>query len=141
MEVLQSSHSAFRCPESLNDLAESLRANLTLSPSAAIARITQRLLAAWDGKRDRPPSMRDDDWYTPKPSPPPPRQPKPRTPLWTLEKNGHTYRANCSSTIRAGAEAQILKDGELMFGRRFEEGWQTLQWAEEERKFIERGAE
>jgi hypothetical protein len=35
---------------------------------------------------------------------------------------------------QGGTEAQILKDGEFMVGRRLEHGWQTLQWAEEERK-------
>jgi anti-sigma-K factor RskA len=40
---------------------------------------------------------------------------------------------------QGGTEAQILKDGELMYGRRFEEGWQALQWAELEKEFIEKG--
>jgi hypothetical protein len=40
-----------------------------------------------------------------------------------------------------GTEAQIQKDGDLLVSRRFEEGWQTLQWAEEERKYFERGDE
>ena len=40
-----------------------------------------------------------------------------------------------------GTEAQILKDGDLLVSRRFEHGWQTLQWTEEERKSIEQGGE
>jgi hypothetical protein len=73
--------------------------------------------------------------------PRPPQQPKPRKPLWTVETNGHTYRCELLFHEQGGTEAQILKDGELMFGRRFEEGWQTLQWVEEERQFIEKGGD
>jgi hypothetical protein len=40
-----------------------------------------------------------------------------------------------------GTEAQILKNGDLLVSRRFEEGWQTLQWAEEERKYFEKGGD
>jgi hypothetical protein len=40
-----------------------------------------------------------------------------------------------------GGEARILKDGELLVSRRFEQEWQTLQWADQERKFIENGRE
>jgi hypothetical protein len=82
-----------------------------------------------------------DSANTPNPSPPPSRQPKPRKPLWTLEKNGHTYRCELLFHEQGGTEAQILKDGELMYGRRFEEGWQTLQWAELEKEHIEKGGD
>jgi hypothetical protein len=34
-----------------------------------------------------------------------------------------------------------MKDGELMYGRRFEEGWQTLQWAEVENEYIEKSVD
>jgi hypothetical protein len=80
--------------------------------------------------------MRDSDWYKPNPAPPPPRQPKPRTHLWTVETNGHTYRCELVFHEQGGTEAQILKDGEFMVGRRLEHGWQALQWAEEERKHL-----
>jgi hypothetical protein len=85
--------------------------------------------------------MNGDDWYKPNPSPPPPRQPKPRKPLWTLEKDGHTYRCELLFHDQGGTEAQIMKDGEFMVGRRLEHGWQTPQWAEEERKHLENGGE
>jgi hypothetical protein len=38
-----------------------------------------------------------------------------------------------------GTEARIFKDGDLLVGRRFEEGWKTLEWAEAEKRFIENG--
>jgi hypothetical protein len=40
-----------------------------------------------------------------------------------------------------GTEAQILKDGDLLVSRRFEQDWQTVQWAEQEKLFIENGGE
>jgi hypothetical protein len=72
---------------------------------------------------------------------PPPRQPKPRKAVWTLEKDGHTYRCELLFHEQGGIEAQIMKDGELMYGRRFEQGWQPLHWAELETEFIEKGGE
>jgi hypothetical protein len=60
--------------------------------------------------------------------------------LWTLQKNDHTYTCELMFWEEGGTEAQILEDGELLVSRRFEEGWQTLQWAEEERKSLEKGA-
>jgi hypothetical protein len=40
-----------------------------------------------------------------------------------------------------GWEAQILREGELVIGRRFDLRLLAEQWAEEERKFIEVGGE
>jgi hypothetical protein len=82
--------------------------------------------------------MRDSDWFKPKPSPPPPREPKPRRHLWTIEKDWHFYRCELVLHEEGGTEAQIFRDGEFMVGRRFEEGWQTLQWAELEKEHIEK---
>jgi hypothetical protein len=61
--------------------------------------------------------------------------------LWTLQKNDHTY--TCELTFwedGGGTEAQILKDGDLLVSRRFEEGWQTLQWAERRNESTSRKA-
>jgi hypothetical protein len=82
-----------------------------------------------------------DGWFKPKLSPPPPRQPKPRNGLWTIAKNGHTYTCELVFHDQGGTEAQIMKDGELIIGRRFEEGWQTLQWATFEKEHIEKGGD
>jgi hypothetical protein len=66
---------------------------------------------------------------------------RPTKPLWTIQQGHHTYTCELVFYDQGGTEARILKGGELMVGRRFEEGWQTLQWAEEERKVIEQGGE
>jgi hypothetical protein len=58
-----------------------------------------------------------------------------RSQLWTLEKNGRTYSCELRSWDDGRAEACILEDGEMIVSRRFECGWQTLQWAEEKRKY------
>jgi hypothetical protein len=34
-----------------------------------------------------------------------------------------------------------MRDGDLLVSRLFREGWRTLQWAEEERKYREKGGE
>ncbi len=38
-----------------------------------------------------------------------------------------------------GSEARISKNGDLLVTRRFNLGWQTLAWAEQERQDIEKG--
>jgi len=40
--------------------------------------------------------------------------------------------------VEVGTEARISRDGDLLVSRPFKEGWQTLQWAEEERKYHEK---
>jgi hypothetical protein len=57
---------------------------------------------------------------------------------WTLTKNGHTYTCELKFWENGGSEAQIMKDDDLPVSRRFEKGWQALQWAEEERKHREK---
>lgn len=50
-----------------------------------------------------------------------------------LVKGDHVY--SCALVVHDtfGTEARILKDGALLVSHLFREGWQTLQWAEEER--------
>jgi hypothetical protein len=84
--------------------------------------------------------MRDDDWYKPKPRRHCRGNPS-RGSLSGRSRRTGTYRCELLFHEQGGTEAQILKDGELMYGRRFEEGWQTLQWAEEERKHLEQGGD
>jgi hypothetical protein len=64
-----------------------------------------------------------------------------RSVLWTLQRGEHTYTCELKFWEEGGTEAQILRDGDLPISRRFEEGWQTLQWAEEGRKYFEKGGE
>jgi hypothetical protein len=59
-----------------------------------------------------------------------------RKPLWTFLKNEHVY--TCELVVFGiGSEARVLRDGDLLVARRFDQEWRTVQWAEEERKFIE----
>jgi type I restriction enzyme, R subunit len=60
-----------------------------------------------------------------------------RRPLWTFQKADCIYTCELVLHDGFGSEARILKDGDLLLSRRFEQEWQTLQWAEEERRFIE----
>jgi hypothetical protein len=66
----------------------------------------------------------------------PPRLEPQRKPLWTFLKNDHVYTGELV-VFGIGSEARILRDGDLLVSRRFDQEWRTVQWAEEERKFIE----
>jgi hypothetical protein len=72
---------------------------------------------------------------------PPQRAQVQRSELWNLRKDDHTYSCVLMFWEEGGTEAQIPKDGDLLVSRRFEKGWQTLQWAEEERKYFESGGD
>jgi hypothetical protein len=77
----------------------------------------------WMSKSRPNPLMPYDPFGTP-----PKRADVQRSVLWTLQKNDHTYACELKFWDGGGTEAQILKDGDLLVSRRFEEGWQTLQW-------------
>ena len=81
--------------------------------------------------------MSDDPFYTPgrKHAPPVPR---PTESLWTVRKGNHQMTCELRYHGESGVEAQILSDGELLIGRRFESRALAVQWAGEERKAIER---
>jgi hypothetical protein len=70
---------------------------------------------------------------------PPPRAPKPGEPLWSCAKDGRTWSAELRDHRAAGVEAQILCDGELVSGRRFDLRELATRWAEQERQRIARG--
>ena len=76
-------------------------------------------------------------WNAP---PPPARKPKPGEPLWALRKDGVTWDAELRDHGEYGVEAQILLQGELVIGRRFDTRALAVQWAEEERKAIDNRA-
>jgi hypothetical protein len=63
--------------------------------------------------------MTDDAFYSPHYRPPP-RAPRPGEPLWSFVKDEHTWSAELREHGAAGIEAQILCDGELVSGRRFD---------------------
>jgi hypothetical protein len=69
-----------------------------------------------------------------------PRGPRPGEPLWAFGRaDQHTWSCELRDHGAVGVEAQILKDGELVIGRRFDTRALAVQWAAEERKAIERG--
>jgi hypothetical protein len=71
-----------------------------------------------------------------------PDKPQPqRKPLQTFQKGQSIYTGELVSHDGIGTEARVFVDGELLVSRRFPERWQTIQWADEERKFIENGGD
>jgi hypothetical protein len=54
--------------------------------------------------------------------------------LWC---NHHTYAAQLRYHGEYGVEAQILRDGDVLVGYRFQTRAQAVQWTERERKLRE----
>jgi hypothetical protein len=81
------------------------------------------------------PPIPDDPFYLPYLPNTSLDSPKPHAPepLWELRKNHHTY----SCELKFRNEWGILRDDELIMGRRFDTRAQAVQWAEEEPKFRE----
>lgn len=50
---------------------------------------------------------------------PPPRQPRPGEPLWTLRKELGRLRAELRDNGEAGAELQLFRDDVFIYGRRY----------------------
>jgi len=82
--------------------------------------------------------MADDPFYSPSHKPSPPRVPRPGDPLWSVRANGATWEAQLRYHGEYGVEAQLFEQGELVIGCRFDTRDLAVQWAEEERKAIER---
>ena len=60
-----------------------------------------------------------------------PFDPAPGT-LWTLTREGKV--ASCEiAFVPTGVEARIMRDGKLLYARTFQNGDDTLEWAEDER--------
>jgi hypothetical protein len=75
--------------------------------------------------------MSDDAFYSPHRTPPPRRQPTPGEPLWTLRLAHVTWSAELRCHGESwGWEAQILREGELVIGRRFDLRRLAEQWAQ-----------
>jgi hypothetical protein len=66
--------------------------------------------------------------------PAPPCRPRPNEPLWSLWHNHHAYEAQLRYHGEYGVEAQILRDGEVLAGYRFQTRALAVQWAEQERE-------
>ena len=67
-----------------------------------------------------------------------PAAPRPGEPLWTIHRGDRRIRCELRFHHEFGVEAQILGDGELMIGRRFDTKRQAVQWADLERAALER---
>jgi hypothetical protein len=68
------------------------------------------------------------------------QQRRPGELLWSFRKDRVIWSAELRFHGESyGWEAQILRDGQLVIGRRFLLKEQAIEWAEEERKAIERG--
>jgi len=83
--------------------------------------------------------MSDHAFYRPNRPAPAPRQPKPGEPIWSLRHEHVTW--SCELRFHAeswGWEAQILHEGELVIGQRFALRQVAEQWADEERKHLEK---
>jgi hypothetical protein len=71
-----------------------------------------------------------------------PRQPKPGELLFEFVRLSDRAPMSCELRFHGeswGWEAQFLERGELFYSRRFDLGWQAVQWAELEREAIEKG--
>ena len=64
-----------------------------------------------------------------------------RRPLWAFQKADSIYTCELVLHDGFGSEARVLINGDLLVSRRFEHEWQALQWAEQEKLFIENGGE
>ena len=80
--------------------------------------------------------MSDDPFYAPNAKPLPARVSRPGEPLWSVGKDGVTWEAELRYHSEFGVEAQILRQGELVIGRRFDTRALAVQWADEERKTL-----
>jgi hypothetical protein len=79
-----------------------------------------------------------DQWYSPGYRSPPPRE-QPGESLWTLERNGRQLVCELRDHGElAGAEVQLLKDGEFYAGRRFDTRDLALRHADHVRESLER---
>lgn len=80
--------------------------------------------------RDTISAVADDVFYSPNWKPPGPRVPRPGEPLSSLCKDGATWEAELRYHGEWGVEAQILKNGEVLLGRRFDLRAQAVAFAE-----------
>jgi len=82
--------------------------------------------------------MADDAWYTANRKPPPPRKPSPGERIWEERVDHVTW--SCELRFHGesyGWEAQILRDGDLVIGRRFLLRSGATDWADAERRCLE----
>ena len=81
--------------------------------------------------------MADEPFYPPSAKPLPSIVPRPAEHLWSLRKDGVMWDAELRYYGEYGVEAQILRQGELVIGRRFNIRALAVEWADKERHAIE----
>jgi hypothetical protein len=64
---------------------------------------------------------------------------RPSEHLWSLRKDGVTWSAELRYYGEHGVEAQILRHGDFVIGRRFDVRVLAVQWADNERRAIDAG--
>jgi hypothetical protein len=68
------------------------------------------------------------------------RQPRPGDLLWEFRRaDHHTFSCELRYHGEFGVEAQFLRDGDLLIGRRFDTKALAVQWANLERQDLEQG--
>lgn len=84
--------------------------------------------------------MADEPFYIPGHKPAAPRQRRPGELLFTFRTTDHK-QVDCELRDHGayGVEAQFWIDREFRYGRRFDTRTLAAQWAEEERKALEKG--
>jgi hypothetical protein len=76
-------------------------------------------------------TVSDEPLYSPKYRPPEPsRVPRPGEQVWSVRVNHVTWSCELRYHGEGGVEAQILRDGDFMIGRRFDTRLLAVQWAE-----------
>jgi hypothetical protein len=65
--------------------------------------------------------------------------PKPRVLLFEFTRGEDRFRCEMLEHGEFGAEAQFMKNGELLIGKTFETWMLAALWADEQRKAIEKG--
>ena len=83
--------------------------------------------------------MADEPWFSPNRLPPQPaRVPKPGEPLWAFLREHTRWSAELRfhGEVSWGWKAQILREGELVLGKRFLLRAQAVQFAEEIKREI-----
>ena len=64
--------------------------------------------------------MTDEPFYSPNKAKAPVRVPRPGEPLWSLRQDGVAWEPELRYRGEWGIETQILRQGELVIGRRFD---------------------
>jgi hypothetical protein len=77
-----------------------------------------------------------EEWYSPSHKLPE-RIPRPGEGIWQVRHNHALWSCELRDHSPWGVEAQILRDNELVIGRRFDTRELAIQWAELERCDIE----